>query len=57
VHHAPQLETLQEPTRPSRLLVTLVELVGLMTFASVLVLALIGLPILAAWVQVGRFGP
>jgi len=39
------------------LLVTLVELVGLMTFASVLVLALIGLPILAAWVQVGRFGP
>ena len=36
------------------LLVTVVELIGLVTFASVLVLALIGIPMLAAWVQIGR---
>ena len=36
------------------LVVTVVELVGLVAFASVLVLALIGIPMLAAWIQVGR---
>jgi hypothetical protein len=36
------------------LVVTVVELVGLVVFASVLVLVLIGIPMLAAWVQVGR---
>jgi hypothetical protein len=36
------------------LIMTVVELIGLVTFASILVLALIGIPMLAAWVQMGR---
>jgi hypothetical protein len=36
------------------LIMTVVELIGLVTFASILVLALIGIPMLAAWVQIGR---
>lgn len=41
------------PVRRS-LIMTVVELIGLVTFASVLVLALIGIPMFAAWVQIGR---
>lgn len=51
---SPEIAAVQQPVRMSRVLVTVVELVALMTFASVLVLAVVGIPMLAAWVQIGR---
>lgn len=53
MHGAPELAGPQ-PTRLSQVALTVAALVGLMTFASVLVLVLLGIPMLAAWLQIGR---
>jgi hypothetical protein len=43
-----------DPEDHVRRSLVLVELAGLVTFASLLVLVLVAIPMLAAWVQVAR---
>ena len=47
----------EQSPRLTRLFVTIIELVGLIAFASLLLSLLVGIPMLATWLQLGRFGP